>query len=53
MSYFAYKITRELVVLIKLKIKGNSRSSKANSLQAPMHWIREITKAKLSQAETI
>ena len=28
----------------------NSRGSKANSQQAPMHWLREITKAKLSQA---
>ena len=28
----------------------NSRGSKANSKQAPMHWLREITKAKLSQA---
>ena len=34
-----------------LKIKGNSRGSKANSQQALVHWLGEITKAKLSLAE--
>ena len=33
-----------------LKIKGNLRDSKANSQQAPVHWLRKITKTKLSQA---
>jgi len=31
--------------------KGNSRDSKANSKQALVHWLKEITKAKLSQAK--
>ena len=35
-----------------LKIKGNLVSSKANSQQAPVHWLREITKVKLSSAKT-
>ena len=34
-----------------LKIKGNLKGSRANSPQAPVHWLREVTKAKLSQAE--
>ena len=29
---------------------GNLRDSKANSQEAPVHWLREITKTKLSQA---
>ena len=29
----------------------NSRGSKANCQHAPVHWLREITKAKLSQAK--
>ena len=33
-------------------IKGNLIGSKANSQQAPVHWLREITKAKLSSAKT-
>ena len=35
-----------------LKIKGNSIGSKATSQQTPVHWLREITKAKLSKAKT-
>ena len=35
-----------------LKIKGNLIDSKAKSQQAPVHWLREITKAKLCQAKT-
>ena len=34
-----------------LDYRLNSRGSKANSQQAPMHGLREITKAKLSQAK--
>ena len=34
-----------------LKLKGNSIASKANSQQATVHWLWEITKAKLSQTE--
>ena len=32
-------------------MKGNLIGSKANSQQAPVHWLREITKAKLSSAK--
>ena len=31
----------------RLHLKG----SRANSPQVPVHWLREVTKAKLSQAE--
>ena len=30
-----------------LKIKGNLIDSKATSQQTPVHWLREITNAKL------
>ena len=37
---------------IHLKIKENLMDPKPNSQQAPVHWPREITKAKLNQAKS-
>ena len=34
-----------------LKIKGNLRDSKANYQQTQVHWLREITKAKLGRVK--
>ena len=34
-----------------LKITGNLRGFRENYQQAPVHWLWEITKAKLSRAE--
>ena len=42
--------TKQMEQLLLWK-KRNLRGSRANSQQASVHWLREITKAKLSQAE--